>query len=1015
MPYYYVLNLFTKFNRCLLLVAFVAMLPAYAGAVTVNNVSTVTETADGGKIAGKVVDEKGETIPGATVKIVGQSIGAQTSIDGSFSLSVKPGVYTLEFSFVSYQTKRITEVVVKNNEVTTLSVSLKPSKNELKEVVITSSYRKSSVEGVYTRQKNAAGITNGISSEQIAKTPDANLGQSLKRISGLSTFDNKYVIVRGISERYNVATLDGTPLPSTDYSRRNFSFDVIPSEMIESVTVYKTVTPDLPVGFAGGMVQINTRDIPTKNFINFSIGTGFNDQSTGKDLISTKRGKYDYFGFDDGTRKMAGYFAVTQGTVDPANPKPFTDDDIAFSRQFTNNWRLYKYKAQPNQNYTLTFGQSFPLKNADNKIGYIASINYRNTQTITDIVNQRGDFNLGVNDNYPQFDATHPSGYGKVYNFNTTYGGLLNIGFKSKNHSIGLRNTYTRIFSNPLTDLFGYRDDEPNAVFDPAYAPTTERILTEPDFLGLLQNKLQGEHKFGKVKWNWDASRTNINRKRKDMLRREMTNLAQRYGSYFVDYVSKDAVNVFPLSRQTFNLSETDYNWSTSLQRTFGKADYASLVKVGYIGISKKQTNDFVTAYLRAGTDADIGSDFIKKLIIEDAHNNPENFSNDKLVYQVYPFGLSSYSGSSNSHTFYAMVDQKIGPKVRFVGGLRAENFKLGLANDGFSSANKLLNTTDSLIPTFVDKKWEFLPSGNLTYSVNDQLNLRASYSQSIVRPEFNERSLASNYNSELLADVTGNLVVSTKTTSYDIRAEWFPGVGEIISLGAFYKYLDKPLELVQQSTTLYYYNNGKWAKDYGIEAEVRKRLGFINDNLPILDKITVFGNATYIRSRVLGLKFDKLAPVPDRPGFLMLTYKESLQTRPLYGQTPFLLNAGVGYDGDIFGLNIVHNHTGRKFYILTNDLNTNEFEGAYDQTDVQLSANIWKKKGKIRFNVANLFNSVDFYYDNQRSYENIDPNGPELGKKLKSGYSDNFEKDDNVTFSRKVGRTFTVSLNYSF
>jgi outer membrane receptor protein involved in Fe transport len=1022
MPCFYLFKVLLAFTKRATLIAGILLLPFITTATNIKGKSSrYAKKYAAGKIAGKVVDEKGESIPGATIRIVGQTVGAQSSIDGSFAFNVQPGTYTVEVSFISYQTKRITEVIVKSGEITSLNISLKPQSNDLKEVVITSSYNKASAEGLYTRQKNAAGVTNGISAEQIAKTPDANVGQSLKRISGLSTFDNKYVIVRGISERYNVATLDGTPLPSTDYSRRNFSFDVIPSEMIESVVVYKTVTPDLPVGFAGGMVQINTRDIPTKNFFNFSIGSGFNDRSTGNDFLSTKRGKYDYLGFDDGTRKMAGYFAVTDGVITPppGQPQvPFSEDDVAFSKQFTNNWHLYRYKAQPNQNYTFTFGQSYNIKNSDKRFGFIASVNYRNTQTVTDITNQRSIFFIGINPDYPQFTENKPSGYGKVYNFNTTYGGILNTGFKSKNHQIGFRNTYTRIFSNPLTNVFGYADEGvANAILDPSAPPTTQRIITEPDFLGLLQNKLQGEHKLGEYKVNWDVSRTNINRQRKDMLRREMVNENQRYGNYFHDYLDNDAANVFPLSRQNFNLNETDYNWTTSVSRTFFKnTNHTSIIKAGYIGITKKQNNDFITAYLRMGTSTTGDDPFFKNnpLIIEDVHV-PENFSNSRLIYQVYGYGFRTYTGASDSHTGYFMVDQKIGEKLRVVAGLRAEYFNLRLKDDGFSSANSLLGSADSLIRTDADKKWEYLPSANLTYSLSDEVNLRAAYSQTIVRPEFNERSLTSNYNSELLADVTGSLVVSTKTSSYDVRAEWYPAAGEILSVGAFYKYLDKPLELVQRSSTLYYYNNGAWAKDFGLEAEVRKRLGFINDNLPILQKITVFGNATYIRSKVLGLIFDGLKPVPNRPGFQQLTFKEVLQTRPLYGQTPLLINGGVQYDGDIFGFNLVHNYTGRKFYLLTENLNNNEFEGAYNQTDLQLNANVLKKKGKVRLNIANIFDSLNYYYDGIVSYENVDPANPNSGKKLKPGFTDGFDKGDNITYSRKTGRTFILSFSYTF
>jgi asparagine N-glycosylation enzyme membrane subunit Stt3 len=298
----------------------------------------------------------------------------------------------------------------------------------LNEVVIVSTYSKSNTEGLFVKQKNAVNFTNGISAEQITKTPDANVGQSLKRISGISTFDNKYVVVRGISERYNVATLDGTPMPSTDYSRRNFSFELIPSEMIEGVLVHKTVTPDLPVGFGGGMIQVNSKDIPTQNFATFSVGSGYNSQSTGNDFLSNKRGKYDYLGFDDGTRKMAtGPLVSSSGRL---NASPFTSEDFDQSRLFTNNWNIYKYVALPGQNLAFSFGRNIELKKDNHKFGYIAAINYRNSQNITRVENRRDRFMLSQVE-LDKF-GNGPIGSGKIYSFNTTLGAMFNMGFKTK-------------------------------------------------------------------------------------------------------------------------------------------------------------------------------------------------------------------------------------------------------------------------------------------------------------------------------------------------------------------------------------------------------------------------------------------------------------------------------------------------------------------------------------------------------------------------------------------------------
>ncbi|MEO6497596.1 MAG: carboxypeptidase-like regulatory domain-containing protein, partial [Mucilaginibacter sp.] len=679
MPRFYSFYLLHKPYSYIFLIGSIILLPHIVNGKNAALVTKYATRQSQGKIAGRVVDEKGESIPGASIRVVGLTTGAQSSIDGSFSFAAKPGTYTVEVSFISYETKSISEVVVKSGEVTTLNIVLNQQTSNLKEVVVTSTtFRKSSAEGLYTRQKNATNITNGISADQMAKTPDANVGQSLKRISGLSTFDNKYVVVRGISERYNVATLDGTPLPSTDYTSRNFSFDLFPAEVIESIIVHKTITPDLPIGFAGGMVQINTRDIPTRNFISFTVGTGFNDQSTGKDFISTKRGKYDYFGFDDGTRKMVPNFRVTDGSTGAgaADTSGFTPADYAFSKQFTNNWQMYTYKTKPNQNYSFSVGQSYTLNKNSDRFGFIAALNYRNTQTITDVVNQRSIFLFSPDAIATQFHGK-PTGFGKIYNFNTTYGGILNMGYSTKTTKISLRNSYSRIFSNPTTVLSGYDNESGEILLGDQYAPSTMRIVTEPDFLGLLQNKLQGEHQFGKIKFNWDIARTGINRSRKDMLRRQLVNTSQEYGNYFHDFVDADGINVYPLSRQGFDVKETDYNWTTSVARPIiTEGDFTNTVKLGYIGFKKSQSNNFITAYLRPSSA--IFLDLPANFIVEDIHT-PENFGPNRLSYEVSPIGLNSYEGESTFHGSYAMVDQKLWGKLRIVGGLRVEYFKLNL------------------------------------------------------------------------------------------------------------------------------------------------------------------------------------------------------------------------------------------------------------------------------------------------------------------------------------------------
>jgi hypothetical protein len=199
--------------------------------------------------------------------------------------------------------------------------------------------------------------------------------------------------------------------------------------MIEGVLVHKTVTPDLPVGFGGGMIQVNTKDIPVQNFFNLSLGTSYNNQSTGKEFLSSRRGKYDFLGFDDGSRDMSKLpLFSTTGSVNPNSGAAFNQADFEQSKSFTNNWKVYKYMATPNQNIALSFGRSIDFKNLDNKFGYIVSLNYRNSQNIIDIDNRRDAFGLSRLD-LEKF-GNGPVSAGKVYSFNSTLGAMLNLGFK---------------------------------------------------------------------------------------------------------------------------------------------------------------------------------------------------------------------------------------------------------------------------------------------------------------------------------------------------------------------------------------------------------------------------------------------------------------------------------------------------------------------------------------------------------------------------------------------------------
>lgn len=945
-----------------------------------------------GKISGKILDEKGENLPGASIKVIETGAGTQSAVDGSYTLSINPGTYTIEVSYMSFQTQRITGVVVKEGKNTSLEISLKPDTKGLKEVIVTAGYIKASTAGLLAKQKNASQISNGISAEQIARTPDKNIGESLKRISGVSTVDNKFVLVRGIGERYNSAMLDGVTLPSTEAQSRNFSFDLIPSNLVDNVIVSKTVTPDMNASFGGGLIQINTKDIPNENFMSFTAGTSYNDQTTGKDFLSHKRGKYDYFGFDDGRRKFPKDLVGVHGA---------TEEFIAEqSRKFTNdNFTVHKYKAAPSQNYQFSIGRLLALDTTNsNKFGFTGSLSYRNTQNINAIEQQTRSLSW--------YDQTTNSG--NAYGFNTTLGGLLNFGLQLGKNRFSLRNTYTHIYDNSLIRIAGYHDNAPNFDHEQILPPNRIQEIDNPTFTDLLQNKLSGQHQLKKVKIEWDLARTSVNRNEKDLGLAEkiLSKVGPEY-QYFYTVGNVTEPRVDPTSRQNYHNKEQHYSWNVSATIPFEIGNIRNTLKGGYFGNRKKAEFDWQIVPLAANYVT--LTDSLKYLPIGEMIQ-PQNFGPNGFKYM--PWFMDRYAGKSRNHAGFMMFDNRLLDKLRLVWGVRAEYYKYTEINNGN-------NSKESIFSIKPDPRWQWLPSANLTYSPVSSINIRAAYSNSIVRPEMMDNSQFWRYSAYLGAMYGNSGLYSTRISSWDFKTEWFPGLGEILSIGGFYKKFDKPAELLIYTATggddIYFLNSSDYAKVYGLEIELRKNLGFIYDT-KILNDISLFGNLTLQESEVKST-FTQNNPDPTLPPLEL----SSKQNRSMYGQTPYMINGGIQYTGDHFGLNLMYNKSGMKTYLASSEQGFVEYEKPREQIDVQVSYRFFKKKMEIKVNAANLLNQASTFYRNTNSYERNPDYVPGASRdvsnalRLKPGFSDKYEEGDQIMFSQRFGRTYSTSLTYTF
>ncbi|VFA40237.1 TonB-dependent receptor [Chryseobacterium indologenes] len=983
-----------------------------------------------GRIAGKIVDEVGNPIAGAEVGIANKTV--QTDNNGDFTVDLPSGIYTLTVKAQKYNTLRVEKLSVVNKETNTVSFALNAASDkitDIKEVVVTATRKADTQAGLLTQQKKAAQMSDGISAEQISKTPDSDVGGTLKRVTGITTIDNKYVVVRSMGERWNTAAMDGINLPSTEAYNQNFSFDIIPTAMVESVVVSKSATPDMNANFAGGYVEVKTKDIPNENFTTVTLGTSYNDQATFKEALTRKRGKYDYFGYDDGTRDFPkGLEAIAIN-----NPKIFDQ-----SKQFVNdNFTTYKTRGDMGSNIQVALGRTYALKN-NSKWGFAGAFIIKNEQNKLDIDHTgRGNW---LDTNSPRDPEGNITFYnfknqGASYNYNSTVAGMLNFGLQINKNRISFRNSYTHIYDNTLTRITGWNEytggsgmaSNAEASYNyfyngiiPNNDPTQIKSLDKP-FTGntdypvyqmFLQNKLEGNHKIGNMEINWFAARTGVSSDTKDYTMHQT----------LYNFIGREILNYHEVNNSSSDFArgyiaskETDYNYGASFKWSFDRNTFKNDIKIGYAGASKNNTNQQQKFLLRVDEKRNVPNSKILQMYgalgdwFDGSHYAPGG-----IAWETRPlYNNDKYEGEVEQHAMYVMFDNRWRNKFRLVWGLRAEYFQYDLISQQIDSGDaRNVNK-----PVIDDKPWQWMPSANFTYSPTNKMNVRLAYNKTVIRPQFNERTGLPYFDPIANGQIYNTSMVSSVVNNYDFKFEWFPGLGEIFSAGIYYKNIDNPIEregFISGEGNLYLYNgNSKNAKLKGLEVEVRKNLGFIAQN-PILSHLFVSGNFTYNSTKVIAFK-DKEKTGPEDA-----TYEVS---RPLYGQTPYAYNLGLMYDGERLGLSFLYNAKGDQYITVGYSYNGEEIQRPYAVADAQISYKFLRNRNlEVKLNVKNLFNRVKEYYNNFNSYvAKKNGGGSDVltdreSMELAPGATDKYDKNiDKILFRAYSGRIFGLNVIYTF
>ncbi|WP_207513515.1 TonB-dependent receptor [Longitalea luteola] len=942
-------------------------------------VPSLPASAKPGKITGIIRNEKNEVMPGVSVTVESSGKATTTSVNGEYILSLPPGNYTLQFSFVGFQTRRITDAVVKEEQVTDLSVVLTAATKQMQAVVVTSGARKESTRSLLMTQKNNAGMTNGISAEQIRVTADNNTAQVLKRVSGITVQGDRFVTIRGVSDRYNNVLINGSSLPSTEPNRRNFSFDIVPSSLVDNVIVNKTATPDLPGEFTGGMVQINTTDVPFRNFLNIGIGTGFNTSSTGKNFISHKRDKRAALGIIDEDRKWFGdgrvfdqqQYVKYHGSRDTAAMRNI-------GKQIPNRWQTYQYQYRPMQNYQLSGGLS--KKVSDNStVGAVAAITYRNEMLFEEGEArslQNYDYNIQRN------------------RYNTTIGGIVNAAFRSKGHKLALKNLYNNRYSNQYDDRYGYQIS--NSGFENRTGETTLANR-------MIQSRVEGEHSLlnAKLRVDWYGDYITMKREQPDGRYLVGRDADSGRHTYLYNFGER---NLFWGGLYSATLNEKRINYGGNFSIPFTVAKAKQTLKAGY-AYSKREADYDATGLRILSTDVDFEKNHrglpYYTIVTQEA------IANGSLIYvPTYIRSESTgdrYDGEQLLKAGYAMLDLKILQHLRLVGGMRYEHNKVTMSTETYN--------TDGF-PVFSDSVYtekDWLPSVNVIYSITDKLNLRAAYSKTLARPDFVERSPYVYFDFVEQLQVTGQKALQvTRIKNYDFRVEYYPSGNEILSASIFYKDFDKPVErfyILGSPNNLVEYWNLYSATAKGVEAEIRKSLSFIAPASSWLQNLTFSANATYLEGEIKYL-------VTKSPFTQKDTSYIDNGSRPIQGLSPYIINTGLNYQSKNWGFNVAYNRFGRRIINGGTNPRIIQYENPRDVVDIQISTQLMKQKAELRFNISDLLNQYTIYYSNNIKYseggghptekDNNDPKGSAYNEAL-----------DFATYKVKKGTSFSISLTY--
>jgi outer membrane receptor protein involved in Fe transport len=885
-------------------------------------------SAQSGVISGLVVDgETGEELIGVTVRIDGSMTGGISDISGNYRFDVEPGEYTVVASYVSYATQRIERVKVENGEVTKLDFTMLTQRMELEEIVVSATAINNNEASILKMQKKSLAVQDGISSSEMRKIGVSNSAESMKQVTGASVEDGKYVVMRGLGDRYSLTQLNGAILPSTDPYRNSPSMDLIPVAMVDNIVTTKSFTPDQPGSFSGGNVNITTKSLPDQFYLNLGVKFEYNTRASLKDEFYTDPvvGSKDWIGIDDGSRNIPEYLTDTDNLNTLSNQGIYIkvrqkneqyDSDRELFDKAAKDLNVNSYvptysKSFMNYGLNFAFGDRVPI--SGKSFGYNVGFRYNRGYTrfpdrILRILEYSSDpaaeelnTNLDLNGNQ-SFE-------------NINFGGILSLAYQFNNsNEIQLNTMYNHDTEKQASSLSGIF---PGAISGP-HTFTSRNINFLERSMGNAQ--LSGRHVIGTLnglKIEWLGGYT----------------LSKQYEPDVRIFANDETPTGFTITKAEYDLpfhfwrdlEDTQINGKIDITIPLGK-NSSNLIKAGGLYSSKQRefgetrfqlesqgTNQDLDEYTSFNQAGQIDPVTFEPFFAQENSGilpnleNPSTDPNNPFRYIMGNYYLNQtrptniYSGHENITAAYLMGVWEFLPNWKLILGARLEHTDYEVVSEDPNTETGKIDQMD------------VLPSANLIWALTEKSNLRFSVSQTLARP--NMREMAPFVNVDFIGGFffIGNpFIKMSKIMNFDIRYELFNRPGELFAVSAFYKSFADPIVKILvpvASGGQIRMGNSEDGQLGGFEIDYRKN---------ITEKFKFGVNFTYTLSRVM-LEEEEYATGsqvnPDLKPY-----------RPFQAQSPFILNLLFSYSNFAKSIEstLSMNMFGRRLY-------ANGFGGAPD------------------------------------------------------------------------------------